>query len=58
MINAGAHLFETLAGTDPGAKARPRLLLGSISVEANDANFRQLFCFLTAFESAMLPPCC
>lgn len=40
--------------TDPRAHARLLWLLHSVSVEANDANFRELACFMTAFESATL----
>lgn len=47
MINAGPHLFEKLGAGFTfqilRLRRRPRLLLNSISVEANDANFRELF---------------
>lgn len=56
-LTLNKFLAADVVDTDPRANARLLLLLNSISVEANDANFHELFCFMTAFESAMLPKC-
>lgn len=48
-LTLNKFLAAGIADADLGANAL--LLLDSISVKANDTDFHELFCFLTAFQS-------
>lgn len=56
-LTLNEFLGAAMVDRDPRAHTHLLSLLKSVSVVASNANFRQLFCFMTRFESTTIPKC-
>lgn len=57
-LTLNEFLGASVVDIDPRADTHLLSLLKSALAVANNANFRELFCFMTRFELTVIPKCC